>query len=59
MALTCFCSDLTGLRSVSEKWRFLGRLGFEEGVWMAQQRMKMAIRMTKATHINRTAHQNS
>jgi hypothetical protein len=31
----------------------------DEGVWMAKQRMKMAMKMTNAMPISNTAHQNS
>ena len=54
---TFCCSDLTGLLSVSVKCKFFGNLGLEDGVWMAQHLMKMAIKMTKAIPISRTAHQ--
>jgi hypothetical protein len=41
------------------KCRFFGKFGFEEGVWMAKHRMKIAMKMTKAMPIRSTAHQNS
>ena len=31
-SITFCCNDLTGRRNVSVKWRFLGNLGFEDGV---------------------------
>lgn len=57
--VTFCCKDLTGLLSVSEKWRFLGRLGFDDGVWMAKHRMKIAMQMTPAIPMSSTAHQYS
>jgi hypothetical protein len=56
---TFCCNDLTGRLSVSVKCRFFGKFGFEEGVWMAKHRMKIAMKMTKAMPIRSTAHQNS
>ena len=56
---TCFWRDLTGRLRVSENWRFFGRFGFEDGVWIAQHRINIAIKMTKVMPIKSTAHQNS
>ncbi len=57
--LTCFCDALTGLRSVSVMWRFLGRFGFDDGVWIAKQRIQIAIMMTMPIPESSTRYQYS
>ena len=34
--ITLLCIARTGLLRVSVKWRFLGSLGFDDGVWIAK-----------------------
>ena len=34
--ITLLCIARTGLLRVSVKWRFLGNLGFDDGVWIAK-----------------------
>ena len=53
---TFCCSALTGRLRVSVKCKFLANLGFEEGVCIAKHLIKMAMNMTKAMPISRTAH---
>ena len=43
--ITLLCIARTGLLRVSVKWRFLGSLGFDDGVWMAKH-LKLSWRCT-------------